>query len=51
MTIRKLPGKNQFRVTARTGRNFGTYPTKAQAEVRLAQIERFSRFKQWKSKK
>ena len=37
--IRKL--KEGYRVLAESGRNMGTYPTLAKAEVRLKQIEMF----------
>jgi hypothetical protein len=37
--IRKVGRK--FRVVARTGRNMGTYDTRAEAEDRLQQIEMF----------
>jgi len=47
MTLRKLPGKRLWRVSSeKTGRSFGTYPSKAAAEKRLQQIEVFKhRFK------
>lgn len=37
--IRKV--KEGYRVVAESGRNMGTYPTLAQAKVRLQQIEMF----------
>jgi hypothetical protein len=37
--IRKL--KEGYRVVAHSGRNMGTYPSKAQAEKRLKQVEMF----------
>jgi hypothetical protein len=40
--LRKLPGQNKWRVTSKSGRNFGTYTSKSKAETRLAQIEMFS---------
>jgi hypothetical protein len=45
--IRKLPGVNKWRVVARSGRNMGTYSSKGKAEVRLKQVERFSRRPRW----
>ncbi len=41
--IRKV--KAGYRVVAESGRNMGTYPTRAQAEKRLRQIEIFKHLK------
>lgn len=49
MTIRKLPGQNKWRVLGeKTGRNMGTYRTKAEATKRLKQVEFFKRRAQWR---
>jgi hypothetical protein len=38
----KVKGKTKYRViTHQTGRNMGTYSTRAQAEKRLSQIKKF----------
>jgi len=37
--IRRVGSK--FRVVSRTGRNLGTYPSRGEAEKRLAQVEYF----------
>lgn len=39
--IKKTPGKQQWCVYSEDGKNMGCYPTKSQAEERLAQIEMF----------
>jgi len=44
--IRKVKGG--YRVVARSGRNMGTYPTKAQAQKRLRQIEMFKSMRKTK---
>ena len=41
--IRKVPGG--YRVVSESGRNMGTYRTKAEAEKRLRQIEMFKHLK------
>jgi hypothetical protein len=42
MVIRKLPGKRQWRLTSKTsGRNLGTYPTRAGAVARERQVQFF----------
>ena len=41
--IRKVQGG--YRVLSESGRNMGTYRTKAEAEKRLRQIEMFKRLK------
>jgi len=41
--IRKVQGG--YRVLSESGRNLGTYRTKAEAEKRLRQIEMFKRLK------
>lgn len=46
MTVKKLRKQKKWRVySERTGRNMGTYTTKAAAEKRLGQIEYFKRRK------
>lgn len=41
--IKKTPGKKEWCVFShQTGKNFGCYPTKKEAEARLAQIHKFS---------
>jgi hypothetical protein len=39
--IRKIPGKNQWRVYSEKGKNMGTYKTKHEAHIRLSQVEAF----------
>ncbi len=41
--IRKV--KQGYRVVAESGRNMGTYPTKAQAQKRLDQVQMFKHLK------
>jgi hypothetical protein len=50
MVIRKLPGQNKWRlVSEKSGRNLGTYPTKAQAIARERQVNFFKmRAARWK---
>ena len=44
MVIRKLPGVRKWRLYSKTtGRNLGTYPTKAGAVKREQQIQWFKR--------
>ena len=42
MVIRKLSGQNKWRLTSKTsGRNLGTYPTRAGAVARERQVNFF----------
>lgn len=51
MTIRKLPSRRRWRVYSRSGKNLGTYPSRAGAERRLRQVEFFKRRGQFRPKK
>lgn len=41
MVIRKLPGQRKYRLISSTGRNLGTYGTRAGAEAREKQVNFF----------
>jgi hypothetical protein len=44
--IRKLPGQRKWRLySLKTGRNLGTYPSKAKAVARERQVQFFKRAK------
>jgi hypothetical protein len=51
MVIRKLPGQNKWRLTSKTsGRNLGTYPTRAGAVARERQVSFFKFRAKWRKK-
>lgn len=41
---------SQYKIYSKEGKHLGTYPTRKQAEDRLAQIERFKNKDKWKNK-
>lgn len=49
-TIRKVPGKNKWRVLSKKGKSLGEYTSKAKAEARLQQVEMFKHMKGKKRK-
>lgn len=49
-TIRKVPGKNKWRVLSKKGKNLGEYGSKEKAEKRLQQVEMFKHMKGKKRK-
>lgn len=49
MVIRKLPGQRKWRLTSeKTGRNLGTYSTRAGAVARERQVNFFKYRSKWK---
>lgn len=46
MTVRKLRGRNLWRVYSRKGRNLGTFESREEAEAHLALIERIKHSKE-----
>ena len=40
--------KNKYRVVSESGKNLGTYNTRAEAEKRLKQVEYFKHKEKWK---
>jgi len=41
----QVKGKKKYRVVSEKGRNLGTYPTRAEAEKRLQEVEMFKHMK------
>lgn len=48
--VRKVPGKEKWRVLSEKGKSLGEYDSKAKAETRLKQIEMFKHMKGKKRK-